>query len=122
MYRSDKKNEGVIGMTRTFKEVESFTKKWKSLGLNDDDLLVLQELLLRDPKIGDVIPGTGGIRKVRIPIDGIGKRSGGRVIYIDIEVKECIYLLDIYAKNEKIDLTEKEKNLLSKLVERLKEV
>lgn len=33
-------------MTRTFKEVESFTKKWKSLGLNDDDLLVLQELLL----------------------------------------------------------------------------
>lgn len=46
MYRSDKKNEGVIQMTRTFKEVESFTKKWKSLGLNDDDLLVLQELLL----------------------------------------------------------------------------
>lgn len=109
-------------MTRTFKEMESFTKKWKSLGLNDDDLLVLQELLLKDSKIGDVIPGASGIRKIRIPIDGIGKRSGGRVIYIDIEVKECIYLLDVYAKNEKIDLTEKEKKLLSKLVERLKEV
>ncbi len=109
-------------MTRTFKEMESFTKKWKYLGLNDDDLLVLQELLLKDPKIGDVIPGASGIRKVRIPIEGIGKRSGGRVIYIDIEVKECIYLLDVYAKNEKIDLTEKEKKLLSKLVERLKEV
>lgn len=109
-------------MIRTFKEMESFTKKWRSLGLNDDDLLVLQELLLKDPKIGDVIRGASGIRKIRIPIDGIGKRGGGRVIYIDIEVKEVIYLLDVYAKNEKIDLTEKEKKLLSKLVERLKEV
>lgn len=109
-------------MIRTFKEMESFTRKWKSLGLNDDDLLVLQELLLKDPKLGDVIPGAGGIRKIRIPIEGIGKRSGGRVIYIDIEIKECIYLLDVYAKNEKIDLSEKEKKLLSKLVERLKEV
>ena len=72
-------------MTRTFKEMESFTIKWKSLGLNDDDLLVLQELLLKDPKIGDVIPGASGIRKIRIPVDGIGKRSGGRVIYIDIK-------------------------------------
>lgn len=109
-------------MKRTFKEMDSFTKKWTAMGLNDDDLIVLQELLLKDPKIGDVIPGASGIRKIRIPVDGIGKRSGGRVIYIDIEVKECIYLLDVYAKNEKTDLSEKEKKLLGKLVERLKEV
>ena len=109
-------------MIRTFKEMESFTRKWKDLGLTDDDLRVLQELLLKDPKVGDVIPGASGIRKVRIPVEGIGKRSGGRVIYIDIEVKESIYLLDVYAKNEKTDLTEKEKKLLAKLVERLKEV
>ncbi len=108
-------------MNRTFKEMTSFLKKWNDMGLNDDDLLVLQELLLKDPKIGDVIPGAGGIRKVRIPIDGIGKRSGGRVIYIDIEIKEAIYLLDVYAKNEKTDLTDKEKKLLNKLIERLKE-
>lgn len=109
-------------MTRTFKEMESFTRKWKEMGLNDDDLITLQKILLKDPKIGDVIPGASGIRKIRIPVDHIGKRSGGRVIYIDIEVKESIYLLDVYAKNEKTDLTEKEKKLLSKLVERLKEV
>lgn len=108
-------------MNRTFREMASFSKKWKDMGLNDDDLLVLQELLLRDPKIGDVIPGASGIRKIRIPIEGIGKRSGGRVIYIDIEIKEAIYLLDVYAKNEKTDLTEREKKLLSKLIERLKE-
>lgn len=109
-------------MNRTFKEMDSFTKKWISMGLNDDDLIVLQEILLRDPKIGDVIPGAGGIRKIRIPVEGIGKRSGGRVIYVDIEIKECIYLLDVYAKNERTDLSEKEKKLLSKLVERLKEI
>ena len=109
-------------MTRTFKEMESFTRKWRELGLDDDDLKTLQELLLKDPKIGDVIPGASGIRKIRIPLDNIGKRGGCRVIYIDIEVKESIYLLDVYAKNEKTDLTEKEKKLLRKLVERLKEV
>ena len=44
------------------------------------------------------------------------------MIYIDIEVKESIYLLDVYAKNEKMDLTEKENILLVKLLKRLKEV
>jgi hypothetical protein len=111
-----------ILMNRTFIELESFTKKWKSLGLTDDDLFVLQEILLKDPKLGDAIPGASGIRKIRIPVDNIGKRGGGRVIYIDIEIKEAIYLLDVYAKNEQTDLTEKQKKLLAKLVERLKEV
>lgn len=50
-----------------------------------------------------------------------GKRGGARVIYVDIEVKECIYLLNVYAKNEKNDLTEKEKKVLMKLVAVLKE-
>lgn len=108
-------------MTRTFKEVPSFTKKWQSLGLNDDDLRVLEEILLKDPKTGNTIVGTGGMRKIRIPIDDIGKRSGCRVIYVDIEVKECIYLLNVYAKNEQTDLTDKERKMLKKLVEALKE-
>ena len=111
----------IIQMIRTFKEVSSFTKKWKELGLTEDDLVVLEELLLKDAKIGDVIQGTGGLRKIRIPMENIGKRSGARVIYIDIEIKECIYLLDVYAKNEKIDLSEKEKAMLKKLVNALKE-
>lgn len=108
-------------MNRVFKEVPSFTTKWKSLGLTDEDLRTLQNILLKDPKIGDTISGTGGIRKVRIPIDNTGKRGGGRVIYIDIEIKECIYLLNVYAKNEQTDLTEREKKLLKKLVDVLKE-
>ena len=108
-------------MNRTFKEVPSFTQKWQALGLTDEDLRTLQNILLKDPKAGAVIQGTGGIRKIRIPIEDIGKRGGGRVIYVDIEIKECIYLLNVYTKNEKADLTDKERKLLKKLVEVLKE-
>lgn len=108
-------------MYRIFKETPSFTEKWYSLGLTDEDLRDLENILLKNPKMGDVIPGTGGIRKIRISAENIGKRGGGRVIYVDIEVKECIYLLNVYVKNEKTDLTEKEKKMLRKLVEVLKE-
>ena len=99
-------------MNRTFKEVPSFTDKWHSLGLTDSDLRTLEMILLKNPKIGSVIAGTGGIRKIRIPVENTGKRGGGRVLYVDIEIKECIYLLDVYTKNEKIDLTKKEQKIL----------
>ena len=108
-------------MNRTFKEVPSFTNKWHALGLTDSDLRTLEMILLKNPKIGSVIAGTGGIRKIRIPVENTGKRGGGRVLYVDIEVKECIYLLDVYTKNEKIDLTKKEQKILKKLVSILKE-
>lgn len=108
-------------MNRTFKEVPSFTAKWHTLGLTDDDLRVLENLLLKNPKTGDAIPGTGGLRKIRIPMEHIGKRVGGRVIYVDIELKECIYLIDVYTQKEKLDLTNNERKLLRKLVALLKE-
>ena len=108
-------------MNRTFKEVPSFTNKWHALGLTDSDLRTLEMILLKNPKIGSVIAGTDGIRKIRIPVENTGKRGGGRVLYVDIEIKECIYLLDVYTKNEKIDLTRKEQKILKKLVSILKE-
>lgn len=108
-------------MKRTFREVPSFTAKWQALGLTDDDLRVLENILLRNPKEGKTISGTGGLRKIRIPVENIGKRGGGRVVYVDIEVKECIYLLDVYTKNEQSDLTEKEKRMLKRLVDVLRE-
>lgn len=72
-------------MNRTFKEVPSFTAKWHALGLTDADLRTLEIILLKNPKIGSVIKGTGGIRKIRIPVENTGKRGGGRVLYVDIE-------------------------------------
>ena len=93
------------------------------LGLTDDNLRALEEELLNDPKAGDAIRGTGGIRKIRIPMEnkGKGKRGGARVIYVDIELKETIYFINVYAKDEKDDLTEDEKKAFKAVVKILKE-
>ncbi|MBQ9865861.1 MAG: addiction module toxin RelE [Lachnospiraceae bacterium] len=106
---------------RTFIQTPTFSKKWDEAGLTDDDLRVLENIILRDPKSSPAIRGTGGIRKIRIPYGNNGKRGGGRVIYVDIDIKETIYLLDIYIKNEKVDLSVEEKKVLKKLVELLRE-
>ncbi|MBR0512034.1 MAG: addiction module toxin RelE, partial [Ruminococcus sp.] len=67
-------------MERTFIEVPSFTKKWYALGLTNDDLIALQNAILQDPKgAGALIPGTGSMRKIRVPLKGHGKRGGARV-------------------------------------------
>ena len=52
-------------MTRTFIEVPLFSKRWKEIGLGEDELQALQIMLLKDPESGPVMEGTGGIRKVR---------------------------------------------------------
>lgn len=110
-------------MTRTFIEVPMFTKKWHSLGLTDNNLKDLQNELLKNPKAGDVIKGTGGLRKIRIPMENKGKgiRGGARVIYVDIELKETIYFVNVYAKDEQDDLTEEEKKAFKAVVKILKE-
>lgn len=108
-------------MNRTFIEVPTFTKKWFELGLSEQDLINLQNLLLSDPKAGDVIKGTGGLRKIRINCNGHGKRGGARVLYVDIEIKETIYFINVYSKNEKDDITELEKKAYKAVIRLLKE-
>ena len=103
-------------MTRTFVELPLFRSKWKALGLNDDDLKRLQEEMLLDPKTGALMKETGGIRKMRFAFEHRGKSGSIRVIYIDFEVYEKIYLLTAYPKNEKDNLTKAERNELRELV------
>ena len=62
-----------------------------------------------EPTCGDIIPGSGGLRKVRIGRDGIGKRGGTRVVYYFYNEDFPVLLLALYAKNEKSDLTIAEK-------------
>lgn len=110
-------------MTRTFIETPIFTAKWRELGLSDDDLKNLQKVLLDNPKLGNTISHTGGLRKIRIPLanKSKGKRGGARVIYIDIDVKETIYFINVYSKDEKEDLTPDEKKALKAVVKILEE-
>ncbi len=65
-------------MTRTFIEVPLFTKRWKEIGLNDDELQAFQIMLLKDPESGPIMEGTGGIRKVRFPLENRSKRGSGK--------------------------------------------
>ena len=93
-------------MTRLFVHTELFRRCWKAMGLDDYDLKTLEDVLLVNPKIGDVIEGTGGARKLRIQLyANQGKSGGGRVIYVDVFEKEKIYLLFAYPKNVQENLT-----------------
>ena len=106
-------------MIRTFIEVPLFSKRWKEIGLNDDDLLALQIILLKDPESGPVMSGTGGIRKVRFPLEHRGKSGSVRVCYTDFEEYEVTYLITAFTKDEQSNLTTEEKNVLKKLVKSL---
>ena len=103
-------------MTRSFIELPLFRSKWLDLGLTDVDLRRLQAELLADPKVGAVMQGTGGVRKMRFAFEHQGKSGGIRVIYIDFEVYEKIYLLTAYTKNEKDNLSKEERNEIRKLI------
>ena len=108
-------------MTRSFIELPLFRSKWKSLGLNDDDLRRLQQEILADPKIGAVMPGTGGVRKMRFAFEHRGKSGSVRIIYIDFEIYEKIFLITAYPKNEKDNLTKSERNEIRQLIGILEE-
>ena len=105
---------------RTFVEVPSFISKWNALRLTDDDLLRLQMTILSDPKAGAVIRGTGGVRKLRFAFDNQGKSGSSRVIYVDFAVHEKVFLLAVYTKAEKDNLTPAERNELKALVTALR--
>ena len=107
-------------MTREFVYTEPFRKCWKAMGLSEDDLKNLEEILLENPQLGDVIEGTGGARKMRIQIENRGKSGGGRVIYVDVFEKEKLYFLLAYPKNVQDNLTPDQKKQVRKLVEAIK--
>lgn len=68
--------------------------------LSEDEYAALQDQLARQPDSGDVVPGTGGVRKVRFGTKGRGKRGGVRVVYVARTAQGVIWMLTIYAKNE----------------------
>ena len=108
-------------MNRIFVELPPFRRYLDSLSEGPDLLRSIQESLLVNPEVGDVISGTGGLRKMRHGGKGKGKSGGYRVTYLHRPEAEKIYLIVLYAKNEQEDLSSDEKKFLRKLVETLKE-
>jgi hypothetical protein len=109
-------------MKKTFVETREFTE-WVKEYLSDEGLGDLQRVLLDDPETGAVMPGCGGLRKLRVadPRRGKGKRGGIRVIYLHIAEADIIYLMDIFGKDEQEDLSADQKKLLKGLAAQYKE-
>jgi hypothetical protein len=78
--------------------------------MNDDERTVLVEYLAYNPTAGDLIPGTGGVRKLRWGLDGRGKRGGARVIYFHHNAGMPLFALTAFAKNERADLSQQDCN------------
>ena len=98
-----------------FYETQVFTEQITEL-LDDESYRELQNVLIRDPETGDLIPRTRGLRKVRWKAPGRGKRGGLRIIYYLVTSEE-IFMLYAYAKNEQEDLTADQSKRLRNLVE-----
>lgn len=71
-------------------------------------------LVAADPECGDVIRGTGGFRKVRVARKGMGKSGGARVVYIWRNERFPVFLITVFPKNEKDNLSMAERNELKK--------
>ncbi len=102
-----------------FIESKLFEKLRESY-FDDESYRAFQNFLLEQPLAGDVIQGTGGLRKVRWASNGKGKRGGVRTIYLYLVEKSHIHFLTVYAKNEMSDLTSNEKKILKTLAEEIK--
>jgi hypothetical protein len=101
-----------------FIEAPAFTR-YLSEYLSDDGYRRLQLLLTVDPERGDLMPGTGGFRKLRWadPKRGKGRRGGLRIIYYFFSTDQQIWLMTLYDKGEAADLTPKEKKMLKNAIE-----
>ncbi|MGJ3262931.1 MAG: type II toxin-antitoxin system RelE/ParE family toxin [Salinarimonas sp.] len=101
---------------QTVLETNAFKRAAEQVDLSEDDRLQIAALVSGHPTIGDLIPGTGGARKFRYAPPGRGKRGGYRVIFYFAAVDVPVFLMDIYAKGEKITLSKGECNALAKIL------
>jgi len=106
-------------MKREFVILPEFEKCWRQCGLDDDDLREIEDYLCLHPESGDVIPGTGGLRKLRWNLKDKGKRGGVRTFYVDFAYYERIYLISAFSKNVKTDLNEDKKKGIKILIKAL---
>ena len=104
-------------MTREFIRLPSFEKQCDSMGLDEDDIIEIENAVLANPKIGKVMKGTGGVRKFRIALsNNKGKSGGARIVYVDFAVYEKVYFIAAFSKGAKENISKAEQNELKNLV------
>jgi mRNA-degrading endonuclease RelE of RelBE toxin-antitoxin system len=103
----------------TVVETQSFIKIAEKL-MSARERTALIETIARNPEAGSVIPKTGGVRKLRFAQEGKGKSGSYRVIYYYYDEKNPVLLFTVFGKNQKINLSESEKNELYQIVQEIK--
>ena len=105
----------------TVAEVPEYIRRAEKL-LSEHERYGLIEYLAGHPRAGDLIEGTGGVRKLRWRRGGRGKSGGVRVIYYFHSDSMPLYLLTVFGKNERANLSKAERNALSGLVKQLVQI
>lgn len=106
-------------MKREFIYFKIFDKNWRNLGLTDKDLIELENTINNNPDTGKLIQGTGGLRKLRFVLPNKGKSGSVRILYIDFISYEKTIFMNVYTKNEKDNISEKEKQMYKTLIDDL---
>ena len=106
--------EGLI----TVVETPEFLAASRKL-LDDDERTLLVSYVAAHPNAGDLMSGTGGLRKLRWAMQGRGKRGGARVIYFLHSERLPLFLLTAYAKNERADLSAADRAAFKQMVKEL---
>jgi mRNA-degrading endonuclease RelE of RelBE toxin-antitoxin system len=105
----------MVDAPMTVVETARFLKDVRPM-MSDSEREHLVTFLGANPEVGEIIPETGGVRKVRWALAGRGKRGGARVIYYYHNERLPLFLLAAYGKNEKANLTMAERNAMQRLI------
>lgn len=103
-------------MTRLFVTLKEFDTLWKGVGFDDGDLREVETFLIVNPQYGKVISATGGLRKMRWALPGMGKSGGIRILYVDFPEQEVLYFISLIKKNEKENISKEDKNTISRMI------
>lgn len=115
---TDRQHSGTVLLTVV--ETPEFIRSTRHL-MSEAEREALITFLSERPAAGDLIPGTGGVRKLRWQLEGRGKRGGARVIYYFYNLTMPLFALTAFAKNERVDLSRAEHNELRQLCKLLVE-
>lgn len=106
-------------MLHTVVQMSAFKKNAENLELNETEIMEIVDYFMQNPIAGTVIKDTGGARKIRFAFKGKGKSGGARIISFYSGENIPVFLLNIYAKNEKINISKSEarelKSILSEI-------
>lgn len=102
-------------------ETNAYLKAADDAGMDEEERGAVVDLIAADPKAGAIMPGCGGARKLRVRKPGTGKSGGYRVITYFGGIETPVFLLTVFGKGEKDNLTKAERNALAELTKRLKD-